>query len=140
DRDELATADVEVDPAERLHHDVLAHDVRLRDAAELEERALAHRTTKPGGPPPNCCGRADPAARAAGMTTVSPSLRPLLISVTVSFEIPNVTWTSSGWPFRMTWSCRCPLTVRIARFGTVSTPCWLAMMTAAVPLIPGRTA
>jgi len=41
-------------------------------------------------------------------TTRSPSARPLVTSVTVPFEIPNVTLASSTCPLRWTWTLRTP--------------------------------
>jgi hypothetical protein len=66
DRDELRRVDVEVDAPERMHLDLLADPVRLRDAAQAHDRigdrresarercrsaGEAHRPMKTGPPP-----------------------------------------------------------------------------------------
>src|SRR5439155_675930 len=138
DRDELGRVDVEIHALERVHLDLPADAVRLRDAAKMDDGVCdrrqpsreAHRPMNTGPPPGPRFGCALAPARACGITTTSPSASPLTTSVTVSFAIPNCTGVSTTSPSLRTCTPRCPFTVRIVVFGTVSTPCLLATMPA----------
>ena len=105
-REELARPDVEIDPAKGVHDDLSPDAIGLRDPAELDDALGHHRPTITGPPPPPNPppGRGVEVVRDCGNTTRSPSARPAVTSVTVSFAMPKVTSVSTASPSFRTWT------------------------------------